>query len=111
MSFIPTQCVTEDGDSEALAAHEGDGTDAHNASAISFVPTGAIAADDVQEALEELDTEKVSAATLLASGKGFVNHGAVAGTARPTGYASIEWFGSVEPTNAIDGDTWIDTSA
>ena len=47
---------------------------------------------------------------LAANGKGFVNHGAVAGTARPTGFASIEWYGSVEPTNAITGDTWIDVS-
>lgn len=44
-------------------------------------------------------------------GKGYVNHGSVASTARPSGYASIEWVGSVEPTNAIDGDTWVDTSA
>ena len=45
-----------------------------------------------------------------ANAKGFVNHGATAGTARPTGYASIEWTGSVEPTNMENGDTWIDTS-
>lgn len=48
---------------------------------------------------------------ITASGKGYVNHGATAGTARPTGYASVEWFGSVEPTNSVNGDTWIDTSA
>lgn len=42
--------------------------------------------------------------------KGFVNHGAVAGTARPSGFASIEWYGSVAPSNAINGDTWVDTS-
>lgn len=42
--------------------------------------------------------------------KAVVNHGATAGTARPSGYGSVEWIGSVEPTNAIDGDTWIDTS-
>lgn len=47
---------------------------------------------------------------ITASGKGFVNHGATAGTARPTGYASIEWFGTVEPTNWVDGDTWNDPS-
>lgn len=46
----------------------------------------------------------------LVAGKGYVNHGAVAGTARPTGFTSIEWVGSVTPTNAIDGDTWIDTT-
>ena len=48
---------------------------------------------------------------LAASAKGFINHGATAGTTRPSGYVSVEWTGSVEPTNAIDGDTWIDTSA
>jgi len=45
-----------------------------------------------------------------ASGKGFVNHGAVAGTARPVGPVSVEWYGAVQPTNAIVGDTWIDTT-
>lgn len=42
----------------------------------------------------------------LTNAKGFVSHGAVASTARPTGYASIEWYGTVEPTNWIAGDTW-----
>lgn len=53
---------------------------------------------------------KVNETTRSASTKGFKNHGAIAGTARPTGYASIEWYGSVEPTNAVDGDTWINTA-
>jgi hypothetical protein len=43
--------------------------------------------------------------------KGFVNHGAVASTPRPRGYVSIEWYGSVAPTNAVAGDTWVDTSS
>ncbi len=42
--------------------------------------------------------------------KAVVQHGATASTARPSGYGSVEWIGSVEPLNAIDGDTWIDTS-
>jgi hypothetical protein len=42
------------------------------------------------------------------SGKGFVNHGSTASTARPSGYASVEWYGTVEPDNWIDGDTWND---
>lgn len=46
----------------------------------------------------------------LTSAKGFVNHGSTAGTARPSGYVSVEWYGSVEPTNAINGDTWINTA-
>ena len=44
------------------------------------------------------------------SGKGFVNHGTNAATARPSGYASVEWFGSVAPNNAVNGDTWINTA-
>jgi hypothetical protein len=50
------------------------------------------------------------ASSRLASMKGFVNHGSTAGTARPAGYGSVEWFGTVEPTNWIDGDTWNDPS-
>jgi hypothetical protein len=42
--------------------------------------------------------------------KGHIEHGATAGTSRPTGFTSVEWVGSVEPTNAVNGDTWIDTS-
>lgn len=42
--------------------------------------------------------------------KGFIVHGSTAGTARPAGYASVEWQGTVAPTNAITGDTWIDTT-
>ena len=40
---------------------------------------------------------------------GYVNHGSTAGTARPSGYAAIVWLGSVEPTNATNGDVWIPT--
>lgn len=42
--------------------------------------------------------------------KGVVIHGATAGTARPSGYKSIEWQGTVAPTNAVAGDTWVDTT-
>ena len=41
---------------------------------------------------------------------GYVNHGAVAGTARPTDYSQVIWLGSVEPTNAVNDDIWIDTT-
>lgn len=50
----------------------------------------------------------VALSVIDASGKGFVNHGATASTTRPSGYASVEWYGSVEPTNAVTGDTWVD---
>jgi len=50
---------------------------------------------------------KQAASVIAASGKGYVNHGATAGTTRPSGYASIEWRGSVQPTNMTTADTWI----
>jgi hypothetical protein len=36
-----------------------------------------------------------------------VSHGATASTARPEGAAAVYWIGTVEPTNATDGDLWI----
>jgi hypothetical protein len=42
--------------------------------------------------------------------KGYVSHGNAAGTPRPPGYVSVEWIGSVEPANAVDGDTWVNTA-
>lgn len=42
----------------SVAAHLADTSDAHDASAISFSPTGSIAATDVQAAIAELGTEK-----------------------------------------------------
>ena len=62
--------------------------------------TGTVSAQtDLQSALD--------AKAVAANAKGFVNHGSTASTARPTGYASVEWYGSVEPTNMANGDTWI----
>ncbi len=42
--------------------------------------------------------------------KGHINHGGTAATARPSGFTSVEWSGTIEPTNSINGDTWIDES-
>ncbi len=42
--------------------------------------------------------------------KGHIEHGGTAGTGRPSGFTSVEWVGSVEPTNAVNGDTWINTT-
>lgn len=39
-----------------------------------------------------------------------VNHGATAGTSRPTGVGAVYWIGSVSPTNAVNGDLWYDTT-
>lgn len=41
----------------AVAGHTGDTSDAHDASAISFVPAGSISATDVQAAIEEVASE------------------------------------------------------
>lgn len=41
---------------------------------------------------------------------GFVNHGSTAGTARPSGYAMVIWYGTVQPTNMSVGDLWIDVT-
>lgn len=49
-------------------------------------------------------------ATPLGTGKGFVAHGEDAAAARP-GYESVEWQGTAEPENAVNGDTWLKTGA
>lgn len=46
----------------------------------------------------------------LANDEGFVNHGTTASTARPTGYDSVTWVGSVAPTNATNDDIWLNTA-
>lgn len=65
--------------------------------------------DDRYYTEAETDTLLAAKASLITA-KGFVIHGANADTARPTGYGSIEWQGSVAPNNAINGDTWWDTT-
>lgn len=37
-----------------------------------------------------------------------VNHGSVAGTARPTGALFVYWYGTVQPTSMVAGDIWND---
>src|SRR5690606_37344701 len=39
-----------------------------------------------------------------------VVHGDNASMARPAGAAFVEWIGSVEPTNAENADTWLNTA-
>lgn len=41
---------------------------------------------------------------------GTVNHGATSGTARPTWAGPITWIGTVDPSNKITGDIWMDVS-
>lgn len=39
-----------------------------------------------------------------------VTHGSVASTARPPVSVAVIWIGSVQPTNALNGDVWMDIS-
>lgn len=52
----------------AITDHIADTSDAHDASAISFAPTGTVAATDVQAAIAELDSEKAAASHTHAAG-------------------------------------------
>jgi hypothetical protein len=54
---------------DGLDAHLADATDAHDASAISFVPTGTIAASDVQAALAEVASEYAAAVATEATAR------------------------------------------
>lgn len=65
---------------------------------------GDVIIDNLSDAVEALETANLN------RGKGWINHGSTAGTTRPLGFASVEWYGSVEPTNALNGDTWVNTA-
>lgn len=53
---------------------------------------------------------KLDSSVITTNGKGFINHGSDANVARPSGFVSIEWVGTVQPNNWIAGDTWVDES-
>jgi flagellar hook-basal body complex protein FliE len=62
----PTVDATHSGSTHSAATdtHIADGTDAHDASAISFSPVGTIAATDVQAAIAEVASEASSVGDL-----------------------------------------------
>jgi hypothetical protein len=61
--------------------------------------------ENIEDGIEEGTSLSASAiASLAASGVGFVHHGSVAATVRPTGFKMVIWEGSVEPTNATAED-------
>lgn len=70
-----------------LTDHINDTTDAHDASAISVIPTGDVAATDVQAAIAELAAEKATGAALTA------HTGAAAGAHAAT---AISYAGSTD---------------
>jgi hypothetical protein len=57
--------------------------------------------DTLVNAINEIVSETVHEAD--------VTHGATASTARPIAQR-VRWFGTVAPSNAVDGDIWIDTN-
>jgi hypothetical protein len=74
------------GTAQALTDHLNDTSDAHDASAISVIPTGDVAATDVQAAIAELAAEKATGAALTAhTGAASGAHAASAVSVVPTG--------------------------
>lgn len=83
--------------------------------AVTFAPaSGTITFVDAPAAGDQIfvtyQTGGTGTGTVQTSGKGYVLHGTNPNVARPTGYASVEWTGSVAPLYAIAGDTWVDNS-
>ena len=76
-----------------LTAHLGDTTDAHDASAISVSPSGNLAADDVQEALLELQGDADTNATAIS------NHLADTSDAHDASAISFSATGSISSTD------------
>lgn len=63
------QAAAEATAAAALAGHLSDATDAHDASAVSFIPTGSIAASDVQSALAEVASDAAGAVSAEATAR------------------------------------------
>jgi hypothetical protein len=61
---------------------------------------------DVANGISANGTAVVSATGALPAALTRLRHGGTAGAARPGGYAGVTWMGSVEPTNAVEGDVW-----
>ncbi len=70
------------------------------------IPRGADG-EDGDDGANGADGEDGEDGTPIANNKGYARHDDDQDFARPTGFASIEWFGSVIPDNWVDGDTLI----
>lgn len=97
-----------------LDAHTGDTVDAHDASAISFVATGTIAATDVQAAVAEVATDAAAALTTHEADTTSV-HGITNTANLLTTSSGIDALGDVTITAAASGDilrhngtAWVD---
>jgi hypothetical protein len=94
-----------------INAHISNPTGAHAASAVSFTPTGTIAAVNVQAALAELDTEKAPVTTTITGSAGITTAGNLGSgvTISPTsGYNGfgLRTVSTSGPAGGNDGDIW-----
>lgn len=56
---------------------------------------------------ERVTQNGASGFVAVSGGGGIVYHGSNASQARPDVEYPVMWVGSVEPTNALDGDVWL----
>ena len=96
--FIPA------GTEAHAASHATGGTDALTPADIGAATTAEVSAKTTPAAAAAAAAALIATAT--ASAMVVVNHGAVAGTARPVGAAAVYWNGSADPTNKVNGDLW-----
>lgn len=109
--YDDAKAYTDTSATAAVTAHTGASTGAHAATAISFSPTGLVAATNVQTAIAEVDSEKVAKTTTITAGAGLTGGGdlsanrtlAIATTSNGYGTRTVS---TSAPTGGSDGDVW-----
>jgi hypothetical protein len=102
-----------------IDTHKADTNDAHDASAISFSPTGGLAGTDVQTVLAELDTEKqpddadltaIAALTTTAYGRALLELADQAALTAAIAAATTTLSGAAELATRVEAAAGTDTS-
>lgn len=102
--------VTTEELDDAIAAHSSDSTSVHGISDTSALATDSEVSSAVST--HNSDETAVHGISDTSAIKGVVVWTSGGVPARPTGFASVEWFGPDDPAaNAEDGDTWVSTAA
>lgn len=117
LPFEPVTLTTLDGSAASVYLTETDTTPTAiqllsraDATLPGWVKTGAYNMT-VRETTRRV--QAIAAEDVLTIGSGIANsvsHGSSAATARPSTAGPVIWIGSVEPSNAVDSDLWVDTS-